>query len=136
MIIKSMPRKDASFGQLIAYITDDGKADSDYFYGHNTFSNDPGDALLVIQDNAIHLKARKNGNSMYHEILSITREDGMQLPEQKAALRNITARYIEQRAPNSVAFAAIHDDHEGHIHSHIMLSANELGSSKKVRITR
>ena len=69
-----MPRKDASFGQLISYITDQGKADAQYYYGHNTFSNDPKIALQTIKENAQHLKSRKNGNTMYHEVLSITRE--------------------------------------------------------------
>lgn len=131
-----MPRKDASFAQLIKYITDDNKADKKYFYGHNTFSNDPEVALKAIEENAKYLKQRKNGNTMYHEVVSITKEKGVDPTRQKEALYDITIQYINRRASNNIVFSAMHDDHDDHLHCHIMLSANEIGSSKKTRLSK
>lgn len=134
MIIKSKSRKDKSYSQLMDYITEFGRAEEGYYYGHNTFSNDPEKVLQEIFENAKLIKDRKNGNYLYHEFLSITKEDGISDTERKDKLREIMMYYIERRAQNGMAFCAMHDDHEHHLHYHIMICANEIGSSKKLRM--
>lgn len=44
--------------------------------------------------------------------------------------------YLHARCPNCLAFGVLHDDHEDHLHYHLMISANERQEAKRFRLTR
>lgn len=151
MIIKSMGRKAAGktsgmggrgggvFSRLVAYMTraDDHEAAESViwhgFYGH---AGMPAQAIVdEFQRNAARLKERKNGNVLYHEILSFSK--GHSLPEQELirSVTDIGQEYLRQRSPDQLAFGAVHRDTD-HIHLHLMISANEVGKSERVRLSK
>lgn len=151
MIIKSMGRKAAGktsgmggrgggvFSRLVAYMTraDDQEAAESViwhgFYGHAGMS---AQAIVdEFQSNAARLKERKNGNVLYHEILSFSK--GHNLPEQELirSVTDIGQEYLRQRSPDQLAFGAVHRDTD-HIHLHLMISANEVGKSERVRLSK
>lgn len=151
MIIKSMGRKSAGktsgagvrgggvFGRLVDYMTrseDHEVAESVIwhgFYGHAGMA--ARDVVDAFQRNAAHLKARKNGNVLYHEILSFSR--GHNLPDQELvrSVTDIGQEYLRQRATDQLAFGAVHRDTD-HIHLHLMISANEVGKAERVRLSK
>jgi hypothetical protein len=134
MIIKSMSRKEPSFGQLVAYMSDE-KSDRAFDLHHHVFTRDPGDIAAEFEDNARLLGKRKGGNYLFHEILSLdTRECG-QGREVKEKLRLLAFEYIERRSPRNMVYGAMHRDHEGHLHYHLMISANERGDKSRLRFS-
>ena len=71
MILKSMSRKTPSFHALVGYM--DRKRSPDALL-HNMYGNDrmrQDDIIRLFEENAGHLKARHNGNYLYHEVLSL-----------------------------------------------------------------
>lgn len=155
MIIKSMGRKATGktsdlggrgtggsggvFSRLVAYMTrvDDHEAAESViwhgFYGH---AGMPTQVILdEFQRNATRLKERKNGNVLYHEILSFSK--GYSLPEHELvrSVTDIGQEYLRQRATDQLAFGAVHRDTD-HIHLHLMISANEVGKSERVRLSK
>lgn len=134
MIIKSMSRKEPSFGQLVAYMSDE-KSDRAFDMHHHVFTRDPGDIAAEFEDNARLLGKRKGGNYLFHEILSLdTRECG-QCREVKEKLRLLAFEYIERRCARNMVYGAMHRDHEGHLHYHLMISANERGDRSRLRFS-
>ena len=134
MIIKSMSRKEPSFGQLVAYMSDE-KSDRAFDLHHHVFTRDPGDIAAEFEDNARLLGKRKGGNYLFHEILSLdTRECG-QGREVKEKLRLLAFEYIERRCARNMVYGAMHRDHEGHLHYHLMISANERGNRSRLRFS-
>ena len=140
MILKSLSRKTPSFGQLAGYMSESGymnsqKADRDFDIYRNCFAQNSADIAEEFAENSRHLSRRKNGNYLYHEILSITIEEGVDRRRAKEALRELALKYAEGRAPNNLTYGALHDDHSEHIHYHLMISANERGSSNRYWIS-
>lgn len=86
MIIKSMSRKEPSFAQLTAYMTDE-KSDRDFDLHQHVFSRDPEHIAHEFETNARLLAKRKNGNYLYHEILSLDTRQCGQGREVKEKLR-------------------------------------------------
>ena len=140
MILKSLSRKTPSFGQLAGYMSETGymnteKSDRRFEVFRNCFAQSADDIAAEFYANSQYLKQRKNGNYLYHEILSITVEDGVDREKAKEALRELALEYIGERAPNNMVYGALHDDHSDHIHYHLMISANERGSDKRYWIS-
>jgi len=135
MIIKSMSRKEASFAQLIEYM-ESGRADSNYTIYHNLYSRDQDDVTDEFKRNSEYLRRRKNGNYLYHEVISITRSNKISLKRQKEKLRDIVYQYVQDRAGKNLAYAAMHDDKKDNLHYHVIISANELQSKKRFRLTK
>ena len=135
MIIKSLSRKEKSFDQLVDYIQRHN-ADSEWDIYHNFFERSRHQVITQFQDNAKHVPKRKNGNYMYHEIVSFTRSDTCDPQHQKEALRHTVEEYIRKRAPNCLAFADLHEEKGHHLHYHIIISANEIGDRKKHRLPK
>lgn len=135
MIIKSMSRKVSSFGQLVAYVSRDA-ADRRFELRHNVLSNDTAALTAEFEDNGRLLQKRKNGVVMYHEIISITRGTKLMPDAQKEVLRSIALDYIKARAPQSLVYGQLHDDHKDHLHYHLVMSANALGDSKRHRLSK
>lgn len=123
MIVKSMSRKQASFGQLIGYIDREPIPDA-YRIRHNLFGRDPQHVREEFEANASLLSSRKNGVSLYHEILSITRARGLSDEQQKQRLTQIAQDYIAARCPCNLVYGGLHEDKHHSFHFHLMISAN------------
>ncbi len=134
MIIKSMSRKTVSFKQLLTYINKEN-AGQMYDIHHNLYGQNQAELVEEFRSNAELLKKHKNGVVLYHEILSITKAQGTSKAKQKEILRSITDNYISQRAPNNLVFAALHDNKKHNLHYHIVISSNEINSSKRLRLS-
>ena len=135
MILKSMSRKEPSFGQLAAYMSDE-KSDRAFDLHHNLFARDPGTIAQEFETNAQRLGRRRGGNYLYHEILSIdTRECG-QSRDVREQLRLLALEFVQKRCPRNIVYGALHCDHAEHLHYHLMISANERGDAKRLRLTK
>ena len=135
MILKSMSRKEPSFGQLAAYMSDE-KSDRAFDLHHNLFARDPEHIAKEFEANAQRLGRRRGGNYLYHEILSIdTRECG-QSRDVREKLRLLALEFVQKRCPRNIVYGALHRDHAEHLHYHLMISANERGGAKRLRLTK
>jgi hypothetical protein len=135
MIIKSMSRKEASFGQLLNYMNRE-VGDEAYSLRHNVYARQERELEMEFTNNARHMKARKNGVFLYHEILSISKTSSLSEHDMKDALRRIAHEYVQARAPCSLVYGVVHDDHTHHLHYHLMISANEAGDEKRIRLSK
>ncbi len=133
MIIKSMARKSKSFGQLLGYI--DRPSEIGPALGHNLTSTMADSAALRREFlvNSHLLPERRNGNVLYHEVLSFADADREHLTP--AVLETITRHYLEIRAPYALAYARAHFN-AGNPHVHIMLSANNVASRQRLRLSK
>jgi hypothetical protein len=130
MIPKSMSRKTASFGQLITYM-DCEKSDASFDVHHNCYARGQTHLAGEFFANSQHLTKRKNGNILYHEIVSISLEEGVDRSHAKDCLREIALKYIQARCPHNLVYGTLHDDHADHLHYHLMISANERGETQR-----
>ena len=141
MIVKSKGRKDSDFGQLVNYIfqLDGQEVEHDYpAYLHNmpsAVATEPESIVKAFTVNDSFRKVRKGGVGMYHEILSFAPEDRERLMKNVSILYDMAAEYIRLRAPNALAMAKAHLDKK-HVHIHVLLSSNERGTSKSVRLSK
>ena len=135
MLIKSMSRKSQSFAQLYDYITRDTGSAGDLLTSQNLpqSATDRSGRLKAFFDNERHMKRRKGGVRAYHEVLAFHPDDAPALT--KEALRKLTEYYLQLRAPHALAIAEAHYD-TGQPHVHVMISANELNSNKRVRVSQ
>lgn len=131
-----MSRKEPSFGQLIEYMQDIDKSDERYNVYQNIFGRKAEDIQSEFQENARLVKKRKNGIYLYHEILSIKVTDTLERKQQKSILRDIAYQYAQSRAERNLIFGTLHDDHEEHLHYHLLVSSNARGESKKTRLSK
>lgn len=131
-----MSRKHASFAQLIDYIEGEAKLRSrKYSVFHNTYSRTSDRLKAEFMENSDHLRYRKNGVYLYHEVISITRTQQIDEDQQKAALKQIVEEYLSHRGKHNLAYAVLHEDTE-HLHFHIVMSANEAGERDRTRLSR
>lgn len=130
MLIKSMTRKNASFGQLVRYL-DDGASDDTACLYRNLYSREPRAVIAEFDSNAALLKARKNGVVLYHEVVSIKRAKALPAARQKEILLDIAGRYLAERAPDCLAYGRIHEDAPHHLHCHLIISANADGNATR-----
>ena len=130
-----MSRKEPTFSQLAAYMSSE-KSDARYDIHHGCIAGSDEDIAKEFYANSEHLTKRQNANYLYHEIVSITTEEGYNRQMTKEALREIAERYIQQRCSNNMVYGCLHEDHKSHLHYHLMVSANEKGESKRLRLTK
>ena len=135
MIVKSMSRKVPSFGQLISYIDRD-EGQEQWRIRHNVLGRDPARIRAEFERNGDLLQRRKNGVYLYHEIISITRAEGLSAEDQKRRLRDIAETYIAARCPDNMVFGGLHQDKDHSYHYHLMISANRAGDAKRLRLTK
>lgn len=135
MILKSLSRKTRSFAQLIAYM-DDQKADTRRQLHQHCFSRGQSALAGEFYENSKLLKSRKDGNYLYHEILSIDLKDGIDREYAKECLREIALEYVQKRCPRNMVYGTLHEDHRDHIHYHLLISANERESRTRFRISK
>lgn len=150
MIIKSLGRKASGkltgdgtgknpFMKLVQYMTRSGSEEKSQsvlwhgFYGHDGLSNE--EIVAAFEENAKRLRARKNGNVLYHEILSFSAGYSLRGEALTRAVADIGQEYLRNRAPNQLAFGAIHFDTD-HIHLHLMVSANAIGKRDREWLTK
>jgi len=133
MIIKSLSRATKSFEALYNYLTRDKDS---LLNGFNLYA-DPHSKTEVVEEfltNAKHLKGARGKNYLYHEIISLN-PNNLSIQEQQNILIDLVNKYISLRAENHLTFTALHNDKK-HIHIHLMISANELEGSKRVRLSK
>ena len=139
MIIKSMSRKNDSFSELYDYIKKgmEGNYKHPHSFTHNFYHNfeNRDEVLKGFYDNYKNLKQRKNGNNFYHEILSVKVNEKIKRNKHYEALYNITNDYIKMRADKCLVIGGIHDEHDHHIHMHLMISSNEIGKTQRFYLT-
>ncbi|MFB0965589.1 MAG: relaxase/mobilization nuclease domain-containing protein [Patescibacteria group bacterium] len=135
MIIKSMARKEASFAQLVAYMEKDSGDRVLYhnFYGHDRMRTE--EIVREFDENARRLPRRKNGNALYHEILSLSAGRVLDRAEARRILADIGYEYLSRRAPGQLAYGTLHRDTD-HLHLHLCISSNELGKQNRVRLSK
>jgi len=135
MIIKSLSRKSPSFGQLASYMSSE-KSDARFDLYRHCYAQRPDAVAAEFFENSRHLAKRKNGNALYHEILSISVDEGADLARHKEALRDIVDLYVEARCPEAMVYGCLHQDHSHNLHYHLMISANAKGEAKRQYLTR
>jgi len=131
-----MARKHATFDQLYTYIN--SKARDEQFIIRNLFVGDPNNKKKIVSDfikNSNLLFKRKNGNILYHEIISIKKDMKISLEKQKDILQDIAEKFLDERAQNLIVFGRIHIEAH-HLHYHLMLSSNECGKKKRYRLAK
>lgn len=150
MIIKSLGRKASNkmtgtgraknpFMNLVRYMTRAGQGEHAKsvlwhgFYGHEGM--DFQEIVSAFEENAKHLKERKNGNVLYHEILSFSAGYTLSGEALERAVADIGQEYLRHRAPAQMAFGAVHYDTD-HIHLHLMVSANAIGKAEREWLTK
>lgn len=135
MIIKSMSRKTRSFGQLMSYIERE-QGQGSFRIRHNILGRKPKQILGEFEKNSHLLKERKNGTYLFHEIISITRAEGLSEDEHKIKLHKIVEDYVAARCPDNMVFGGLHADKDHSYHYHLMISSNAVGQQKRVRLSK
>lgn len=130
-----MSRKVPSFGQLVGYIDREEDAER-YRIRHNLAARDPELIRHEFERNAALLQKRKNGVYLYHEILSISRAQGLSDEAQKERLYQIAQQYIAARCPDNLVYGGLHHDKEHSFHFHLMISSNRAGDPKRLRLDK
>ena len=133
MIIKSLSRATKSFEALYKYLTRD---DDSLLNTHNLYSS-PYDKEALIKEfleNASYLKRARGKNYLYHEIISLNKNN-LSSDVQQKILTDLCSKYLSLRASEHLAFTALHKDKE-HVHIHLMISSNELEGQKRVRLSK
>lgn len=123
------------FQQLYNYISKDAEGDRIW---HNFLYHEPDQQQTVrcFTDNARNIKTDKRHNVLYHEIISLKRCEKDQQARQMEALRDLASQYLSSRAKGQLAYGAIHLDTEHSVHLHLMISANDRGSKRRVRLPK
>lgn len=135
MIIKSMSRKVPSFGQLLEYIDRDVGQEA-YSIRHNLAGRKPQSIRTEFERNSELLRKRKNGNYLFHEIISITRAKGLSPEQQKSRLQEIAQEYVNARCPDNLVYGGLHQDKDHSYHMHLMISANRVGNEKRQQLSK
>lgn len=138
MIIKSMRRKQAQISQLLGYI--DKSAVDDWPIYWNVLETPKIESganplTQVFQQQLQKLQARRGGNQIYHEIISLKKHPQISLPKLKRMLYYLLMRYLDERAPQQLGYGRLHVESH-HIHLHLVLSANALYQKRPVRLSR
>lgn len=137
MIIKSMSRKSRSFSQLYHYMKKGSSRNSEYdFFTQNIYARQDKDIVAEFSTNARKVKARKNGNYLFHEIISITKSSQLTLEQEKERLFDIVQHYAKSRCKYNLVTGYLHDEKSNNVHFHLMISSNELGEYKNQRLTK
>ena len=139
MILKSIGKKkgEAFVQGLYNYLMQDFKYDDMPYVWLRGISAKPENKKYIIKsflDNADLIKKRKNGNYLIHQIISLPKDLPVSKNKQRESLFFLTNEWLEKTYPIHLSFFVIHEDKE-HYHAHIMLSANEIESKEKPRIT-
>ena len=137
MIIKSMSRKHRSFSQLYHYMKNGSSRNTEYdYFSHNVYARKVQDIINEFAANSRKVKARKNGNYLFHEVIAITKSKQLTLEQEKERLFDIVRRYVDRRCKNNLVVGYMHDEKDINVHFHLMISSNELDAFKNQRLTK
>ena len=135
MIIKSLSRKEPSFAQLTSYLLEARGAKISLYHNLRIGTETPKQVIADFEENYTFLPSRKNGNALFHEIISLEPNDAVSFVEQARALRLIAERYLELRAPLQQACGVIHTD-TAHVHMHLMVSSNAIMGRHRISLSK
>lgn len=139
MILKSMSRKGSArvhFPQLYDYISRDAQPEHQLWHNFMHHEPDRATTLRSFVENGSLIRQDSRHNILYHEIISLTRYPGSKVSHQIAALRELARSYLDQRASKQMAYGAIHLDKDHSVHLHLMISSNDIGSKRRVRLPK
>lgn len=132
-----MSRKSRSFSQLFNYMREGSSRNSEYdFFTQNLYSRNGKNITADFLQNSRRLKNRKNGNYLFHEVISLTKSKQLTLAEEKERLFDIVCEYAKHRCTNNLVTGFLHDEKANNVHFHLMISSNEIGESKNQRLTK
>jgi hypothetical protein len=103
------------------------------FYGSEASSTE--EIIAMFETNAAHLAERKNGNVLYHEILSFSAGHQLKREELLRRIADVGQEYLRERASGQLAYGVVHLETD-HAHLHLMISANRVNDSRRVRLSR
>jgi len=133
MIIKSLSRKTATFNGLFQYFHKENDAVAPS-YCWNMYAQTRESAVSEFEENAGWLTKRKNGVILYHEIISIKKQEGIPPRILGAILKDIVHQYVIRRCPDQMVYGKMHM--VGHPHFHLCISANAPGRSRRCRLPK
>lgn len=133
MIIKSLSRKSTSFAQLFDYMNRAAQKGDAFTW--NLHGQNRAQILEGFYQNASQLRSHALGNVLYHEIISLKHSSSVSLERQQKALYDLAHKYLSSRGQELLGYGRIHIE-KGHLHMHVMLSANALNASKRHRLTK
>jgi len=134
MIIKSLTRKTARFGQLLTYINaPEGKGQSAISHNLKSSPDNLKEIGQEFTENARFCPKRTNGVILYHEILSLGEGDREKVTEE--ILTDLGRKYLELRASDALAYAKAHMSSPCP-HLHVIISGNLIESPKKLRLSK
>ena len=128
-----MSRKSKSFSQLYDYFT---REKWGHCFSRNTYANCMNKKEFVSEfyANAKYLKNARGKLYMYHEVLSLGDND-LSIDRQKEILLDIAEKYLILRAEHHLSLGVLHED-KHNLHIHLMISANEIESDRRVRLSK
>lgn len=130
-----MSRKVPSFGQLLGYIDREAGGEA-YTLRHNLRGRDHASIEQEFSRNADLLQQRRGGTYLYHEIISISRAQGLAAELQKTRLLEIVQEYVAARCPENLVYGGLHQDKDHSFHFHLMISANRANDPKRLRLDK
>lgn len=133
MILKSMSRKTVSFGQLLEYVNAPEHAGPAILQNFRTATDEANAIHGEFLENSRFLPPRKNGNMLYHEVLSFSDLDAPHVTP--GVIEDLARKYLELRAPYALAYGKAHFDTDCP-HVHLIISANNYRSSRRLRLSR
>lgn len=132
-----MSRKHRTFSQLYHYMKDGSSRSSAYdYFSHNVYSRKDEEIINEFVTNSRKVKARKNGNYLFHEVIAITKSKQLTLDQEKERLFDIVRSYVDMRCKNNLVVGYMHDEKDINVHFHLMISSNELDAFKNQRLTK
>lgn len=132
-MVKSMSRKTVSFGQLLDYLNEPKEKGPALLQNFRVSRDDLPGIHGEFLENARLLPTRRNGNVLYHEILSFSDLDRNRVTP--AILEDLTRQYLTLRAPYALAYAKAHFN-TACPHVHLVISANDLRDSRRRRLSK
>lgn len=137
MIIKILPIKTfAGIARVAKYIATDKGAITDYRAGgifHNIFSTDLNKIITEFKINFTEYASAKVKNKALHCILSTSPADKDKM--NAGIMEDLVNTFIEKGYSNALIFGQYHKETQ-HIHTHLLISGNELYSNKSTRISK
>jgi hypothetical protein len=116
---------------------DGSSRSSEYdYFSHNVYARKDQDIINEFVTNSRKVKARKNGNYLFHEVIAITKSKQLTLDQEKERLFDIVRTYVDMRCKNNLAAGYLHDEKDNNVHFHLMISSNELDAFKNQRLTK
>ncbi len=116
---------------------DGSSRNSEYdYFSHNVYSRKDKDIVTEFVVNSRKVKARKNGNYLFHEVIAITKSKQLTLEQEKERLFDIVRNYVDMRCKQNLVVGYLHDEKDNNVHFHLMISSNELDAFKNQRLTR